>query len=72
MKECVCSLSRGRDIYVINSLILFLFIGTGLPVEDLEEQDSGGHFMAYFITFVVVCVAGYIIYHNKQKVNIFL
>jgi hypothetical protein len=67
MKECVCKGEGKRYIYVINSLILFLYIGTGLPV---EEQDSSGHFMAYFITFAVVCIAGYIIYHNKQKVNI--
>ena len=27
-----------------------------------------GHFMAYFITICVLCVAGYVIYLNKQKV----
>ena len=64
----MCKGEEERYIYVINSLILFLYIGTGLPVE--EEEDSGGHFMAYFITFAIVCIAGYIIYHNKQKVNI--
>ena len=64
----MCKGEEERYIYVINSLILFLYIGTGLPVE--KEEDSGGHFMAYFITFTIVCIAGYIIYHNKQKVNI--
>ncbi|XP_076440431.1 uncharacterized protein LOC143279945 isoform X2 [Babylonia areolata] len=33
-----------------------------------EESASSGHFMAYFITAVILCVAGYVIYHNKQKV----
>jgi hypothetical protein len=49
----VCKGEEERYIYVINSLILFLYIGTGLPVE--KEEDSGGHFMAYFITFTIVC-----------------
>ncbi|CAC5378712.1 unnamed protein product [Mytilus coruscus] len=37
-----------------------------------DDEDSGGHFMAYFITFVVICIAGYIIYHNKQKILAFI
>ncbi|XP_071128266.1 trans-Golgi network integral membrane protein TGN38-like [Mytilus edulis] len=37
-----------------------------------DDEDTGGHFMAYFITFVVICIAGYIIYHNKQKILAFI
>ena len=36
-----------------------------------EEKSAGaGHFMAYFLTAVVLCVAGYVIFHNKQKVRV--
>ena len=34
-----------------------------------EDVPTSGHFMAYFVTAVVLCVAGYVIYHNKQKVG---
>ncbi|KAK3089993.1 hypothetical protein FSP39_008297 [Pinctada imbricata] len=38
-----------------------------------EEESSGaGHFMAYFLTAVVLCVAGYVIFHNKQKIVAFI
>lgn len=33
------------------------------------ESEPEGHFMAYFLTAVVLCVAGYVIFHNKQKVR---
>ncbi|XP_078316782.1 uncharacterized protein LOC111120062 isoform X2 [Crassostrea virginica] len=36
------------------------------------EPESEGHFMAYFLTAVVLCVAGYVIFHNKQKIVAFI
>jgi hypothetical protein len=36
-----------------------------------EDESSGGHFMAYFLVFIVLSIAGYIVFHNKQKVSIF-
>ncbi|XP_053392756.1 SUMO-interacting motif-containing protein 1-like isoform X2 [Mercenaria mercenaria] len=33
-----------------------------------DEESSGGHFMAYFLVFIVLSIAGYIIFHNKQKI----
>ena len=35
-----------------------------------EGTPPSGHFMAYFVTLVVIVVAGYLIFHNKQRVNI--
>ena len=35
-----------------------------------EDTPPSGHFMAYFVTLVVIVVAGYLIFHNKQRVNI--
>ncbi|XP_060564521.1 trans-Golgi network integral membrane protein TGN38-like [Ruditapes philippinarum] len=32
-----------------------------------EDESSGGHFMAYFLVFIVLSIAGYIVFHNKQK-----
>ena len=40
-----------------------------LEVEDFESQGSG-HFMAYFLTTVVMVVVLYVVFHNKQKVGI--
>ncbi|CAL1529216.1 unnamed protein product [Lymnaea stagnalis] len=37
-----------------------------------EESNGSGHFLAYFLTAVVICIAGYIIYHNKQKIMAFV
>lgn len=34
-----------------------------------DEGESSTHFMSYFLVFTVLCIAGYIIFHNKQKVN---
>lgn len=34
------------------------------------EDDS--HFFTYFTVIIVACIAGYIGYHNKQKVSIFI
>lgn len=36
------------------------------------ESEPEGHFMAYFLTAVVLCVAGYVIFHNKQKIVAFI
>jgi len=46
-----------------------------------EEAESGStaqfnqlgdvadsHFYAYFMTMVVICIIGYLVFHNKQKV----
>jgi hypothetical protein len=31
-----------------------------------DAEDS--HFYAYFMTMVVICIIGYLLFHNKQKV----
>ena len=31
---------------------------------DVDES----HFYAYFMTMVVICIVGYLVFHNKQKV----
>ncbi|KAG8237714.1 hypothetical protein J437_LFUL017502 [Ladona fulva] len=31
-----------------------------------HAQDS--HFFAYFLTMVVICIIGYLVFHNKQKI----
>jgi hypothetical protein len=31
-----------------------------------DTADS--HFYAYFMTMVVICIIGYLVFHNKQKV----
>jgi hypothetical protein len=31
-----------------------------------DSEDS--HFYAYFMTMVVICIIGYLVFHNKQKV----
>lgn len=31
-----------------------------------DAEDS--HFYAYFMTMVVICIIGYLVFHNKQKV----
>jgi hypothetical protein len=31
-----------------------------------DAADS--HFYAYFMTMVVICIIGYLVFHNKQKV----
>ena len=41
-----------------------------LPTE-YNETPSSAHFMGYFLTAIVLCIAGYVVFHNKQKVNIF-
>ncbi|XP_046405654.1 trans-Golgi network integral membrane protein TGN38-like isoform X2 [Ischnura elegans] len=32
----------------------------------VDAQDS--HFFAYFLTMVVICIVGYLLFHNKQKI----
>lgn len=34
-----------------------------------DPEDS--HFYAYFMTMVVICIIGYLLFHNKQKVRKF-
>eukprot|EP00106_Octopus_bimaculoides_P015686 XP_014783128.1 PREDICTED: trans-Golgi network integral membrane protein 2-like [Octopus bimaculoides] len=34
-----------------------------------NEAPSSAHFMGYFLTAIVLCIAGYIVFHNKQKVK---
>ena len=34
-----------------------------------DEEEAGSNFMSYFLVLTVLCIAGYIIYHNKQKVT---
>uniref|UniRef100_A0A0B7AQQ0 MANSC domain-containing protein n=1 Tax=Arion vulgaris TaxID=1028688 RepID=A0A0B7AQQ0_9EUPU len=48
--------------------------GRGEPHSFIEndEEPSSGHFLAYFLTAVVICISGYIIYHNKQKILAFV
>lgn len=36
---------------------------------DADESPGSGHFLAYFLTAVVICITGYVVYHNKQKVS---
>uniref|UniRef100_A0A2C9KGN3 Uncharacterized protein n=1 Tax=Biomphalaria glabrata TaxID=6526 RepID=A0A2C9KGN3_BIOGL len=45
---------------------------SGLSVDDEDESYSSGHFIAYFLSAVIICVAGYIIFHNKQKIMAFV
>ncbi|XP_052764716.1 uncharacterized protein LOC128206355 isoform X2 [Mya arenaria] len=33
-----------------------------------DSDDEGTHFMSYFIVMTVLCIAGYLLYHNKQKI----
>jgi hypothetical protein len=40
--------------------------------EDEDESPGSGHFLAYFLTAVVICISGYVIYHNKQKILAFV
>lgn len=42
------------------------FPGEGTSLD--SDEDSSSHFMSYFLVFMVLCIAGYIIFHNKQKV----
>lgn len=32
----------------------------------VNAEDS--HFFAYFMTMVIICIIGYLVYHNKQKI----
>nr|CAD7395684.1 unnamed protein product [Timema poppensis] len=33
------------------------------------SDDEDSHFFAYFMTMVLVCIIGYLVFHNKQKVK---
>ncbi|XP_046352482.2 trans-Golgi network integral membrane protein 2-like isoform X2 [Haliotis rufescens] len=41
-------------------------------LEKEYEAPSSGNFMAYFLTAVVLCIAGYVVFHNKQKIIAFV
>ncbi|XP_046571369.1 uncharacterized protein LOC124279573 isoform X2 [Haliotis rubra] len=44
-------------------------------IKKLEKEydaPSSGNFMAYFLTAVVLCIAGYVVFHNKQKIIAFI
>ena len=40
-----------------------------LPIM-FQESPSSGHFMAYCVTTIVLVTVGYVLYHNRKKVNI--
>ncbi|XP_063244334.1 trans-Golgi network integral membrane protein 1-like isoform X2 [Bacillus rossius redtenbacheri] len=37
-----------------------------LPSDYVDAEDS--HFFVYFVTMVVLCIIGYLAFHNKQKI----
>jgi hypothetical protein len=51
---------------------------TNTPKEEEETENiaqinqlgdaADSHFYAYFMTMVVICIIGYLVFHNKQKV----
>lgn len=42
---------------------------TGNPAQFNQLGDvADSHFYAYFMTMVVICIIGYLVFHNKQKV----
>ena len=36
---------------------------------DLDEEESSSHFMAYSLIAIIIIMATYIMYHNKQRVG---
>ncbi|ESO84193.1 hypothetical protein LOTGIDRAFT_155518 [Lottia gigantea] len=36
------------------------------------DSPSSGHFMGYLLTAIILCVAGYVVFHNKQKIIAFI
>lgn len=36
-----------------------------------DPDDGNGHFFIYFLTVVGMCILMYVLFHNKQKVNMF-
>ncbi|XP_041363629.1 Y' element ATP-dependent helicase YEL077C-like [Gigantopelta aegis] len=41
-------------------------------ISNEPESPGSGNFMAYFLTVVVLCIAGYVVFHNKQKIMGFI
>ncbi|GFN98318.1 trans-Golgi network integral membrane protein 1-like [Plakobranchus ocellatus] len=35
------------------------------------DVPSPGHFFGYFLTAVILCISGYVVYHNKQRIFAF-
>ena len=42
----------------------------GPYVNDKFVNAEDSHFFAYFMTMIIICIIGYLVYHNKQKVCI--
>ncbi|KAK3591717.1 hypothetical protein CHS0354_019482 [Potamilus streckersoni] len=38
----------------------------------LDDTPSSYHFLIYFLAFIVLCVAAYIVFHNKHKIIAFI
>lgn len=46
-------------------------IPDGGPVISAFPDQEDSHFFFYFLSIVLILMAGYLIFHNKQKVGIF-
>ena len=46
-------------------------VGGAKAGEQFKEMavPSSGHFMAYFVTCIVLVMLGYLFYHNRKKVG---
>ena len=42
----------------------------GAYIQDKFVNAEDSHFFAYFMTMMIICIVGYLVYHNKQKVCI--
>lgn len=42
--------------------------GAGMYVHDRFVDAEDSHFFAYFMTMIILCILGYLIFHNKQKI----
>lgn len=42
----------------------------GISISSFPEQEDS-HFFFYFLSIVLILMAGYLIFHNKQKVYLF-
>lgn len=43
-------------------------VNTGANMKPIFPEEEDSHFFAYFLTIVVLCIAGYLVFHNKQKI----
>jgi len=37
--------------------------------QDIAEEEDNTYFMAYFLVAAVLCIIGYITFHNRKKVR---